>query len=438
MLGVRFIGPGLNSSTDPLVNEITRSPSLPKPYFKESMLSDHLISACFFDALELSAKVHVNLESGEGFGCVSYYTEDQQDGAFSSGEGFGHVSTMSAPFVRRLVKISHLLTPALNLRPRTSSAASPTKTHRMPQNDHDLNALLGGNAQVSETEALSIVSNWPSTNGPAQIELGEYALFYDLIRLIWVHEWAHGLCGHLALAQSNLGISRLHEFSADRVDGHSNDEPYFRRNEVLQGIELHADEFALKHCIHGILWGYDPIASIAGPDIDLMDRVLISNVAFCVYAVVWALAERRYSPDDTFYPPPQDLTSDASSPLFVTTRSSHPPAVLRYDRFRGFQRDLTNQYGLENGRPDFGPMVDAFSFEFLETLGKISGHFRHLQAVTPMMVRTPVQKRLEAYEEHLLRLERLLGRSLEKLCYLPTVDPYATDDDDEESYLSIR
>ncbi len=422
MLGIEFIGPGRRESDDARAAEIGAVAGLPPAYRSTNALSDHLSRAVFYDALYLSSRQHWNVATVEPFRCAAYYAEDQIDPAICSRERFGHLATMSIAFVRRLIGVSERLGAALAHRPRAGARGEAETTRSTLPRDPDLGALLRGDAQVGEAEALEIVAGWPAGPG-AERELGSYTLFYDMIRLIWLHEWAHALCGHVALAETELGVERLHEFSADRADGGGGNDAAPRRNEVFQGLEIHADEFAVRHCIGHLLWGYDPMAEMAGRRIDLMDRLLIFNVACCCFTVMWALAERRYSPDDTFYAPP------GSGERFVVTRSTHPPAVLRYDRFRGFQRDLTHQYGVRQGHPELATYVDAFSFGFLKPLRELSPYFAPLDAVTPMIARTPTTKALIDYGDHLVRRGEPLAAKLESLCYLPTADPGAAMDD---------
>jgi len=72
-------------------------------------------------------------------------------------------------------------------------------------------------------------------------------------------------------------------------------------------------------------------------------------------------------------------------------------------------------------------MVDAYSHLFLRTLGELSGYFFALEAVTPMIARTPTEKVLEAYTNHLVEVSMALAPKLMDRYYLPTTNPYADD-----------
>jgi hypothetical protein len=284
----------------------------------------------------------------------------------------------------------------------------------------ELSRLVAGELDVSPAEADQIVNAWPDANlEGGELPLGPFALFYDLVRLIWAHEWAHALCGHVDVASEMLGFGRLHEFSSDRPGGDVVPELGAPRAEVLQAMESHADEFATRLCVGEILWGHDPVGRLAGPKINLVERMVFFNVACSVFAVIWALQERRYAREDTFFPPPREADPNAPDLLFVPLRSSHPPAVLRYMRFRDFAGQIGSEYA-----PQLGPAANATTTSYIDaSLSKMSPHFHHLLTVSPGIARTPTQTRLMAYERHLLEIGVPLGPLLEAHGYVPTADP---------------
>lgn len=406
---------------DQLLIELIASPG----YTGHNALVDYLRMATWHPALELSTMMHANRVSGKPFACYSYYCDDPATVAYCAKGRDGHLATISISFVRRLVKICDRLGGALGRRPRIGRPDPDPPPAPLPR-DPVLSDLLSGKAFVTEAEALEILARWPAPNTQsAQIELGEYALFHDLIRLIWLHEWAHGLCGHVDFAADGLGLMRLHEWSADRVAPREIG-GLGPQSEVMQALEVHADEFATRYCVGQILGGYDPIGQMAGPRVDLIDRLLMFNVACCVFAVIWALAERQFHPGQSFIPRAAPLASNEPDPMFVPLDASHPPAELRYYRFRSFQRDLAAGYGEGGGR--LAPLTDAVSLRMLDCLAEVDGHFYALRRETPMLARTPTMKRLEAYEEHLMRIGAGLGPILEDACYPPTRDPYTDDE----------
>jgi hypothetical protein len=235
----------------------------------------------------------------------------------------------------------------------------------------------------------------------------------------------------VSFASRELLISRLHEFSAGRVGEKMIDKLGYPRNEVLQSLEIHADELAVRLWFRQILIGRNDPFPNAGqdvmPHVPLVERLMILNTAFSIFAVMWSLAEQRLSPGISFFPAQASLISNQSDPMFVTFKTTHPPAVLRYFRFRGFQQDFTLKYtqrpfyGLPNPLdPSLQPLVDFFSFKFLDKLGAINKHFYELRDVTPAGLTTPTMKRLVAYETHLLEIGKKTAPWLMESGFVPT------------------
>jgi len=422
--GIHFVGPQ-HGTTPPEFEALRTAVGAPPPWFGNGALANHLSQAMWFPATFFSAQNHVNRTTGHPFSLMAYYAADPDIIAYCDAEGDRHLATIGAPFIWRMVKVCEQLGDALSLRPRIGASEKDGKvTH-----DGRLASLLAGDVAVSEAEAEAIVAGWPDPmQDGQQIELGPYALFHDLVRLIWVHEWAHALTGHVRLTARDLTLMGFAEFSPERSKFEVKAAEQPPAHEIFQALELHADEFAVRYLAQQILWGYDPIGHVAGPRVDLVDRLLIFNTAFCVFAVMWWVAEMRYTPDESFTPKPHDLTSEAPEPLFDPFTTTHPPAALRYLRFRDFEREVAAQ-----GRATYGdslsPLVDAVSFGFLnEVLTDLDGHFGTFLAVTPMLAKTPTMARLIAYESHLLRINEFTEPRLVELGYVPTRDPLADDD----------
>jgi hypothetical protein len=269
MTGIEFIGPS-GGNASPEFEALRASVGAPPPWFDTSALSGHLSQAMWFPALFFSSQQHLNAQSGRPFSLWAYYADDLDVIAYCVADEDRHLATIGAPFVWRLVKICDLLGEALSRRPRigVATAEQPKLSH-----DPEFAALLAGDIAVSRDEAVAIAARWPEPEREGQqLELGPYALFHDLVRLIWVHEWAHALTGHVSFASRDLQLMALPEFSAERsqLQSASADRP--PAHEVFQAIELHADEFAVRYCAQQILWGYDPIGRVAGPRVDLVDR----------------------------------------------------------------------------------------------------------------------------------------------------------------------
>jgi hypothetical protein len=241
---------------------------------------------------------------------------------------------------------------------------------------------------------------------------------------IWLHEWAHALLGHVTFASSELRIAQLHEFSTERVGEQVIDHLGYPRNEVLQSLEIGADEFAVQYCVRQILWGRDPIGDIAGPKIDLVDRLMIFSAACSVFAVMWSRAEQQYSPDMSFYPSREMvLMSNNPDREFVAFKTTHPPAALRYYRFCGFRDDLAREWDQLNNTKLMVGVSASSGFFVCEYLSAIDKDFHQVQVETPGVFKTPTMKCLEAYQARLLGMGPKVAPLLKEMGFVPTVDP---------------
>jgi hypothetical protein len=295
-----------------------------------------------------------------------------------------------------LVKICDRLSVALAHRPRTGPPAASSRSAHVTR-DAELAALLSGDREVSAAEALGIVQSWPSpAHAYTEDQLGTWAVFYDLIRLVWFHELAHALCGHIGFAKDTLGVMAVHASAAGASERSSTRMADGSTSEVLQCLEMHADEFAVRLSLGEILYGHDPPGLMVRSRVDLGDRLLHLNTAFCVFAVLWELDERK-------------------RPLQAAwTERTHPPADLRYDRFRSYQRELAIDYDTR-----LLTVVDTLSLAFLQVLTKASPFFGDLARLTPLLLRTPSMTEVERYEQHLLRLEPVIAAGLELHGFIP-------------------
>lgn len=113
---------------------------------------------------------------------------------------------------------------------------------------------------------------------------------------------------------------------------------------------------------------------------DLADRLVIFNTACAIFAIVWYAAE--------WY----ERKGDA-------TEATHPPAPLRYMRFRTFQRRVLIECSKSD--PSLNFRVDMRSTLFLEVLAEMCPLFRSLYNITPMLKDTEEMLALDAYESQL-------------------------------------
>ena len=419
-----FIYPSFEPSRHALYDELAVPLVAPLPYVHADALSKHMDNAMFWAVLELDLRGHVNRPSGRDFRCIAYYADDPDVTAYCAEHQGSYLTVLGMPFVRRLAKVCQRLGDALlplDLACFPASRDIPPLAY-----DGVLSQLLQGDVEVSGTEAAQIAAAWPhvETNARegAPLELGAFVLFHDLVRLVWLHEWAHALCGHAVLARSHLGLDRLHEFSAERQSAQIVDGFGFPRNEVLQALEMHADEFAARYCVSALLRGPDPVEQITGSGTNLSERLILFNLACCIFAVMWATAEQRYQPGMTIYPP-RDARLSGKTPLFLTYPTSHPPAELRYMRFRDFQRDQLVGFAKEEpAATDVHSFVDAYSHSMIYRIAQLDRTFWKLLDVTPNAFKSPKMQRLIAYEAHLLEISMALSPRAEEAGFVPTAE----------------
>jgi hypothetical protein len=340
---------------------------------------------------------HVQPATGREFDLAAYYADDLDTQAWCAAHDGRFLACIGMGFVCRLVKICDRIGAAIL--PLALKADGGFSRPAPAAFDGELAALIRGDIDVSRAEAQAIASAWPAPHAwGLQCGFGGWALFYDLLRLVWLHEMAHALCGHVAVVQDRLGLAGLQEFAAEREAAVRVQDLDLPRHLVLQAFETHADEFAAAYCIEQLLFVKDPPSAIAGPRVDLASRLVVFNLACCVFAVMWAYAERAGRPVD----------------------SSHPPADFRYLRFRTtHQRLLDEFHAQEPQAAGLRLKVDAHSFGLLEALESLDPRFGDLRVITPVVAQTPQMQRLADYEDLMLDIGELLAPWLREAGFLP-------------------
>lgn len=369
---------------------------LPPYHLADDALVRHIDRAVGSVSNYLSERDHTNRVTREAFNGVVYLAEDTSASTvkpYSMCARGMHVVVIGISWVHRLVEICDRLAVPLAQRPRSG----PSRETVPVTQDADLTALLSGDREPDGSRAVRIAEAWPS---PALVytedDLGCWAVFYDLIRLVWFHELAHALCGHISFVRDELALMALYESPAD---GQRQSPPTVEgpASQVLQCLEMHADEFAVRSSLGEILYGHDPAGMMVHTRLDLGDRLLHLNTAFGVFALLWELDEQR-----------------ARGTALPWSDRTHPPVALRFDRFRNFQREMSMQYDLQ-----LVTAVDVLTMNSLEVLTQASPAFAALYALTPMMVRTPSMDEVERYERELMRLEPVIAQHLEVQGFVP-------------------
>ena len=373
--------------------------NLPEPYLSVSEEAKHLRNAIFYSALEFSLAHYTHVKNGHELRCLSYYSLAEKIEAYCAPVDDRYLVVVGVPFLRRLVRICRQAAPALERRRQRFVGREPLPF------DQEFTKLLLERVKVSETETQDIIRAWPSASAElSDVDLGEYALFYDLVRLIWVHEWAHAICGHAAFAVGKLGLSQLNEFSTERLDRAQLKYESYPLSLILQNFELHADQFAVEYCVHQIVSGWDPAGPMSARATDLADRLVIFNTACAIFAIVWYAAE--------WY----ERKGEA-------TEATHPPAQLRYMRFRTFQRRILVECSKSD--PSLNFRVDMRSTLFLEILAEMCPLFGTLYNITPMLKDTEEMLALDAYESQLSAVAKSMYGRLDEMKYKAATNPYS-------------
>ena len=389
----------------PMQAALSLALAAPRRFEARTVLAGHLDRAMIGMAEHLQQLDHVQPGSGRHFDLAAYYADDLETQAWCAMHEGRHLACIGMGFVCRLVKVCQRLGDALLPVALTTDGSF----HRAPPaaRDVDLCRLIDGDVDVGIAEAQAIVAGWPEPHAwGLQCGFGAWALFQDLLRLVWMHEMAHALCGHVGVVQDRLGLTRLHEFAAERQSTDRVPGLDLPRHLVLQALETHADEFAAAWCVEQLLDVKDPASAMAGPRVDLASRLVVFNLACCVFAVMWAEAERRERPGMSYMPPRHEQDRGVT---FNPVDSSHPPAAIRYLRFRTTHQRLLDALAAQE--PQAGGLrlkVDAHSFGMLAALERLDPRFGELRVVTPMMAETPQMQRLADYEDLMLDVGDLL------------------------------
>ena len=359
---------------------------------------------------------HVQPATGREFDLAAYYADDLDTQAWCAAHDGRFLACIGMGFVCRLVKICDRIGAALL--PLALTADGSFSRPAPMGVDADLVALIQGDVDVSRAEAQAIAGTWPAPHAwGLQCGFGGWALFYDLLRLVWLHEVAHALCGHVAVVQDRLGLAGLQEFAAERQPTVRVQDLDLPHHFVMQAFETHADEFAAAYCIEQQLFVKDPVSAIAGPHVDLASRLVVFNLACCVFAVMWAQAERGGRTGMSYAPTREQQDQGLT---FRPVDGSHPPADFRYLRFRTTQQRLLDEFHAQEPQAaGLRLKVDAHSFGMLEALERMDPRFGDLRAITPMVAKTPKMQQLADYEDLMLDVGDLLAPWLREAGFVP-------------------
>lgn len=315
------------------------------------------------DAEHFNRRDHARAD-GKRLRCTSCFIENLDTTAFAGYAPNRAVALLDAGHVARMAAICDRLTPLLR-------QPLGGKDRQKFTRDLPLVRLLRRFVTPDWSQGDTIARGFPdpSRRGAG---FGGYMVLSDLIRLIWVHEWAHVMLGHVDL-NSMMGHTGLDEHSARR-DGNSvgalEGMPW---PHVLQFFELHADQFAVSFLTQQVLRGYDPAGAMAGAEVDLIQRLCALAAACAVFAV------------DSF------LKEDKADPNLAT----HPSAGMRY---------MCMLQQIETVAIEYDPgltIARTYTYRMIEDLVALSEDFYDLIQITPMLFKTPRYKEMCRVSDYL-------------------------------------
>jgi hypothetical protein len=316
------------------------------------------------DAVHFANEQHRRAD-GQALHCLSVMASSIGTTAYAGVSDDKFHVVLGAEHVARIAFLCDRLTPAIRKTQDESIALGK---------DFGLQQVLRRFRIPTWEEANEAARNFPDTfsNGNP---FGGYMVFHDAIRLIWVHEWAHVLLGHAAVWDVFGPAGAFAEHSDARNSVFDDKLAGVPWAFALQSFELQADQFAARFLAQQILRGYDPASEMAGPSVDLVQRLAVLAAACGLLAI------------DTFL-------VDGERPA---QNSSHPSAMLRYMTMLHTIEETTMELA-----PEVTPWVRVASFNLIRDLCELCGDFYPLMSVTPMIAKTPLYKDLCNVQDYLM------------------------------------
>jgi len=371
----------------------------------------------YFDGLE-----HRQVGSGDLLRCAVYFTDAPDVYASCTLVEDQHYVLLGVDLVEQLARCCDSLGKVLAHRGEKDPDLEALKA------ELNLDAVLSDFTPLTDEERASLaerINTWPVPGfGVAHDAPGiaEMTVLHDLLRIVVAHEFAHSTCGHVQFFATQMGAKELPEFAESRSDAAMHEKMGVPRTHILQAIELHADEWSIRFSALQVLAGHDPAGLMFENQVNLIDRLLLLNVAAGIFAIRWTLMEQQSNPGATFWIGDSPLDENEGPDVirsmgapFIVVRSSHPPAVLRYYRHQNWVQYLSH---VHYGPQHLGTQVAAHTITFMNQIaGGVSGYFYSLVRYTPMIAKTPNMKRLNAYEDYLMTFSELMAPYIQE--FLP-------------------
>lgn len=324
----------------------------------------HALPVPYSDAEYFAAEAHRRAD-GHPLDCLSVMASSIGSSAYAGSENGILHAVVGAEYVSRIAVMCDRMTPVIR-----KMSGYDAKIRK----DFTLQQILRRFRTPTWVEANEAAHGFPDvmSNGHP---FGGFMVFHDAIRLIWVHEWAHILLGHAEI-WNEFGASGILEEHSDARDtvlqNRIEDVPWAY---ALQCFELQADQFAARFLASQIIRGYDQAGQMAGPSVDLIQRLAVMAAACGLLSIDAYLVQPERPPD----------------------QSSHPGAALRYMTLLHTIEETTMRL-----EPRALPWLRPTAFKMISELSELCGDFFALLAATPMSAKTPMYKNLCEVQDYLM------------------------------------
>ncbi|MCW8832627.1 MAG: hypothetical protein OQK03_04855 [Colwellia sp.] len=309
----------------------------PDVHDTHNTLLTHVNAAISGDLLAINLSKPKRVVDNKPYKALIYITTEVDEVARCTNEGDYYLITLSYSLICRIALIASRLDEVIICRREKQNfgdekrADNGSETYQDAELPHDdfLFGLLARSEDINQTDALRVSDSWiPNCKDHG---FGTHMVFYDLVRMIVLHELAHCIFGHLEIVENTLGLMSLQEHELNSNQTGLSD----KENELLQSIEFEADRIAISSMTAQILVGFDPAwVLFSNADIEIADRLSVLNLSIAIFSSLWDMNEIK--------------KGISALPLAERVSkiidSTHPPAKLRYANMSEFM--LRNSSGI--------------------------------------------------------------------------------------------
>jgi len=251
--------------------------------------------------------------------------------------------------------------------------------------------LLSDIAPINQSLAIEIADTWVPKYTVSGF--GPHMVFYDVIRLTFIHELTHCIHGHLDIIEDKLGLTSLQESNPSSL---SNEQ----ENKLIQCMEFEADRVAISVATQQIIKGFDPaIGHFVQEDFELADRYSMLYLSIVIFSASWDIAEKNYRSEVIV----------RMRDVQKLSNNTHPPAVIRLQNMSDFMFRNMTSWALRHG-------ISALAIKNEQLMNNL--HFRML--INSDIWQSEMELIARVYSIQILTLLREFDLFFEH--YLPTFD----------------